>query len=168
VVRGLTPAGLVLIAGVGRPFQAVLHEQLARQVDSATLTVFDSALARYLRNEPTGDVPGGLAALLAPANRAYMQSLATLDPVAELASISTPTMIIQGASDLQVRVADAELLHQARPDAELVILPETNHVLKHVADTLLGAQIATYRDPTTPIVSEVVARIATWISGLEK
>jgi len=166
VVRGLAPAGVVLIAGVGRPFGAVIHEQLSRQLDSATLVLFDSALARYLRNEPTGDVPGPLIALLAPVNRTYMQSLVALDPVAELKAISVPTMIMQGAADAQVRVADAELLRQARPDARLVILPETNHVLKHVTDTLLAAQIKTYRDPTIPIAADVVTRIADWIDGL--
>lgn len=166
VVRGLAPAGIVLIAGVGRPFQAVIHEQLRRQLDSATLVLFDSALARYLRNEPTGDVPGPLLTLLAPVNRTYMRSLAALDPVAELKSVTVPTLIMQGVADVQVRVVDAELLHQARPDAQLVMLPQTNHVLKHVADTLLGAQLAAYRDPTVPIVPDAVTRIADWIEGL--
>lgn len=166
VVRGLAPAGVVLIAGVGRRFQAVLHEQIGRQVDSVTLVRFDSALARYLRNEPTGDVPGPLLTLLVPVNRTYMQSLVALDPVGELKAITVPTMIMQGAADLQVRVVDANLLHEARPDAALVILPETNHVLKHVADTTLGAQLAAYRDPTVPIVPEVVTRIADWIAHL--
>ncbi len=166
VARGLAPAGIVLIAGVGRPFGAVIHEQLGRQVDSATLVLFDSALARYLRNEPTGDVPGPLMVLLAPVNRTYMQSLVALDPVDELKSVTVPTMIMQGAADAQVRVVDAELLHQARPDAQLVILPETNHVLKHVTGTLLAAQITTYRDPTIPIVPDVVTRIADWIDAL--
>jgi pimeloyl-ACP methyl ester carboxylesterase len=166
VVRGLAPAGVVLIAGVGRPFQTVIHEQIGRQVDSATVVLFDSALARYLRNEPTGDVPGPLMALLAPVNRTYMRSLVALDPVGELKSVTVPTMIMQGAADLQVGLVDANLLHEAQPDAPLVILPETNHVLKHVVDTLLGAQIATYRDPTLPIVKEVVTRIADWIAGL--
>jgi pimeloyl-ACP methyl ester carboxylesterase len=166
VRNGLEVNGIVLVSGAGRPLTTILHEQIGRQVDSVTLVKFDSALARYLRGEPTGDVPGALLPLLAPVNQRFMQSWAAFDPVAEFAETAVPALIIQGQTDLQIRVADADALHAARPDAREVVLGETNHVLKHVADTTLVAQLSTYRDPTIPIVPQVVDAIVAWVGTL--
>jgi fermentation-respiration switch protein FrsA (DUF1100 family) len=77
-----------------------------------------------------------------------------------------PVLIVQGTADLQVRVTDANALQAARADAELVVLPDVNHVLKQTSDSTIGGQLPTYTDPTTPIVSEVVQAIASWIDEL--
>ena len=73
---------------------------------------------------------------------------------------------MQGETDLQASVADAERLHAARPDARLVVIREANHVLKHVAERTMEGQMGTYRDPTVPIMPDVVAAIADWIRSL--
>lgn len=163
---GLALDGLVLVATPGRPVTALLHEQISRQVDAATLTLFDSALARYLRGEEPGELPPGLRALVLPVNRRFMQTWATLDPARELGAVRIPTLIVQGETDIQVRVRDAQALKAARPDAELVVIPATNHTLKAVADTLVGPQLPAYTDPTLPIVPAVVDAIAMFVRGL--
>lgn len=164
--HGLNVGGVVLVSTAGRTLTAVLHDQVGRQVDPVTLARFDSAWVRYLVGEDPGDLPGPLLPLFLPANRRYVRSAAAFDPVAELAGTVAPLLIVQGATDLQVGVADAEALQGARPDARLVILPETNHVLKAVADTTLGEQLVTYRDPTIPLAPRLVDEIAAWILAL--
>lgn len=159
--QGAPAAGVALIAGLGRPFVTVLREQLSRQLDSANLARFDTAMARYLGDGPV-EPPPGLGMLFLPVNRRFVQTTAAFDATATVARIPVPVLIVQGAADLQVRVADAEALHAARPDARLAILPGVNHVMKH-AEGPLGAQLASYRDPTMPVAPELIEAVAAWI-----
>jgi uncharacterized protein len=161
--RGLALDGLILVATPGRDMATLLHEQLSRQLDPAMLLQFDSALARYLRGEEPGDLPAGLRVLVMPVNRRFMQGWAALDPTGELAAVRSPVLILQGDKDIQVRVRDAEALKAVIPDAQLFVIPGASHTLKAAADTLIGAQIGSYADPTLPLVSGVVDSIAAFV-----
>ena len=156
-------AGVVSVSGLGRSLGVVLREQLARQFDSATLVRYDTAMAQYLRRQQPADVPPQLAVLFDPINQTFMKSLATYDPSAAIRAVCQPVLVVQGSSDLQATVADAEQLHAARPDAKLVVVQDANHVLKRTTDTTVAGQMPVYRDPTIPIMPEVVAAIADWI-----
>jgi pimeloyl-ACP methyl ester carboxylesterase len=167
VVQGLPVDGLVLLSTPGRPLTALLHEQIGRQVPDSTLVLqFDSALARYLRGEPTGEVLPALRPLLLPVNQRFLQTAAAFDPAVALGRVRVPTLIVQGETDIQVRVTDAEALQDARPDAELVLLPGTNHVLKAAPDTLMGTQAPTYLNAALPVVPGVVEAVRSFVSRL--
>lgn len=162
--RGGPPvAGVISVSGLGRPLPVVLREQLARQFDSTTLVRYDTAMAQYLRGETPKDVPPPLSMLFVPINLTFMRSLMAFDPSGAVRAVRQPVLIVQGGRDLQVRVADAERLHAARPDATLVVVPLANHVLKEASDTTLAGQTGTYQDPAVPIMPDVVRGIADWI-----
>src|SRR6266576_5706683 len=55
--QGAPVAGVVSVSGLGRPIVDVLREQLSRQLDSATLVRYDTAMRYYLRGEQPRDVP---------------------------------------------------------------------------------------------------------------
>jgi pimeloyl-ACP methyl ester carboxylesterase len=156
-------AGVISVSGLGRPLGVVMREQLTRQIDSATLVRYDTAMAQYLRGETPRDVPPMLAVLFVPINQHFMKSLATFDPPAAIRAVRQPVLIVQGGRDLQVTVADAERLHGAKPDAQMVIVAPANHVLKATTDTTVVDQMPLYQNPTTPIMPDVVAAIADWI-----
>lgn len=165
--RGGPPvAGVISVSGLGRPLTVVMREQLSRQFDSATLVRYDSAMAQYLRGELPKDVPPGLAVLFVPMNQTFMRSFATFEPSAALRAVRQPVLIVQGGRDLQVTSKDAEFLHSARPDAQLVVVPLANHVLKQAADTTLAGQLPLYQNPALPIMPEVANAIADWILKL--
>lgn len=166
--QGAPVAGVVHVSGLGRPLTAVMREQLARQFDSVTLARYDTAMKHYLQGEQPADVPQQLAMLFVPVNQTFMRSLAAFDAPATIRAVRQPVLIVQGETDLQATVADAERLHAARPDARLLLIPETNHVLKHVADTTLAGQMGTYQNPSVPIVAGVVTAIADWILALDR
>jgi len=159
-------SGVISVSGLGRPLGVVLREQLSRQFDGATLVRYDTAMAQYLRGETPKDVPPMLAVLFVPINQHFMKSLATFDPPAAIKAVRQPVLIVQGGRDLQVTVADAERLHAAKPDAQLVVVPSANHVLKQTTDTTLTGQMPTYQNPTVPIMPEVASAIADWILRL--
>jgi uncharacterized protein len=164
--QGVPVAAVVHLSGLGRPLTEVIREQLGRQLDSATLVRYDTAMKHYLLGEQPADVPPQLAMLFVPVNQTFMRSLAAFDAPAAIRAVRQPVLIVQGETDLQASVADAVRLHAARPDARLVVVPEVNHVLKHVADKTLAGQGPSYTDPSLPIAPEVVAAIADWILAL--
>src|SRR5213596_29397 len=133
--QGPPVAGVISVSGLGRPLGVVMREQLARQFDSATLVRYDTAMAQYLRGETPKDVPPLLGVLFVPVNQNFMKSLAAFDPPAAIRAVRQPVLIVQGSRDLQVTVADAERLHAARPDAQFIVVPLANHVLKEAANT---------------------------------
>lgn len=163
---GASVAGVASVSGMGRPMGVVLHEQLSRQVDSATMARFDAAMTVFLKGETPGDVPQGLGMFFVPVNRAFLASVYTLDPAAVLRAVRQPVLIVQGAHDAQITVRDAELLHAAKPDARLVVLPKANHVLKETPDATLASQGTTYSDPTLPVMPDAVTALADWIAAL--
>jgi len=159
-------AAVISVSGLGRPLGVVLREQLSRQFDSATLVRYDAAMAQYLRGEQPKDVPPQLAPLFVPINLSFMKSLSAFDPPAAIRAVRQPVLIVQGGRDLQVTVADAERLHAAKPDAQLVVVPLANHVLKQTTEMTLNGQMPTYQNPAVPIMPVVANAIADWILKL--
>jgi pimeloyl-ACP methyl ester carboxylesterase len=156
-------AGVISVSGLGRPLGVVMREQLSRQIDSATLVRYDTAMAQYLRGEQPKDAPPMLGPLFVPVNQTFLKSLAAFDPPAAIRAVRQAVLIVQGGRDLQVTALDAERLHAARPDAQLVVVPLANHVLKQASDTTLIGQMPAYQNPTLPIMPDVVNAIADWI-----
>jgi pimeloyl-ACP methyl ester carboxylesterase len=164
--RGAAVTGIGLLAGMGRPFLDVLREQLARQLDEEAMATFDQAMASYLAGDDPADVPQRMPALFVPVNRLFMRTAAEYDPQAEVASVPVPVLIVQGETDVQIGVRDAELLLGARPDATLVLISETNHTFKHAPSLDIATQTAQYTDPTLPIAPELVDAIVAWMETL--
>jgi len=164
--RGTPAAGVIMVSGQGRRLTEVLHEQFGRQADSATVVAIDSAFARFLRGDDPGEVPAIARPLLIPAARNFLRSLAAYDPPDEARRFSGRLLILQGATDVQLTLRDAELLQAAQPRATLLRLEGVNHVLKSIETTDLQAQLKTYRDPAMPLAASVVPAIAEWIKRL--
>ena len=161
---GAPVAGIASLAGMGRRFGVVLHDQMAEQLDSATLVTYDSAMAQYLAGKDPA-VPAAWHPLFVPANRTFLKSLWDFDAT-QVSRVPCPVIIIQGDLDLQVLTADADALHAARPSARLVILRGDNHMFKIVPSRDRMAQMPAYLDPKTPIDPALVDTLAAWIGGL--
>jgi pimeloyl-ACP methyl ester carboxylesterase len=50
------------------------------------------------------------------------------DSTPSLADIDVPVLIIHGANDQLIPVAEAEAMHRAIPDAQLVVIPDAGHL----------------------------------------
>jgi len=87
------------------------------------------------------------------------------DPAALIGSVRKPVLILQGERDLQVGRADAERLARANQRASMVLLPDTNHVLKAVSVDDRRTNAATYADPSLPLAPRVAEVIVTFVSA---
>jgi hypothetical protein len=69
---------------------------------------------------------------------------------------------VQGTTDLQVKVSNAEKLKKAKSDAVLDIIPEMNHVLKE-APADKDKNLATYKDPDLPLKPEFIKSVISFV-----
>ncbi len=142
-------SGVISVAGVGRPADELIGEQLANEAKE--IRDESHAITEELKKGNTvSNVSRGLAALFRPSVQPYLISWFKYDPASEIAKLEVPVLIVQGTTDLQVPVRDARLLAEAKPDARLEIIQGMNHILKE-APLEPQANVATYSDPTLPL-----------------
>ncbi|GBQ58156.1 hydrolase [Acidomonas methanolica] len=158
--------GLILVSTPGRPMGQVLAEQL--KSNPANAPILGQALAALStleagRHVDVDTLNPALFPLFRPAVQNFLIDALAIDPTRLLAGFHKPVLIMQGERDLQVGVKDAALLKQADPAATLVLLPDTNHVLKPVASDDRRANVATYADPGLPLAPGVVPAIADFV-----
>ena len=165
---GAAVCGVVLVAAPGRPLGDVLREQLAANEALAPFLAEAKETIAALeagRRVDGASISPELAPLFRPQVQGFLIELLALDPQALLGALEMPVLIVQGARDMQADRSDAERLAAAAADAELLVLPEANHVLKAVPADDREANIAAYRDPSRPLVDGVVEAIADYVAA---
>lgn len=163
--------GLVLISAAGRPLGEVLRDQL--KANPANAPILDQAMAAISALEAGKRVDASqmnpvLLPLFAPRVQGFLISVFSYDPAKLISTLKKPVLIMQGERDIQVSVADAERLKQAAPAAKLVLLADTNHVLKTVTTDDRQANIATYANPNLPLAPGVVDGVADFVNAAAK
>ena len=165
---GAPVAGVVMLAGMGRRFPAVLHDQMAQQLDGARLAAYDSLMTLFLGAGLLPEVPADLSSLMHPSVRRFIQTESAVDPADEARRLKVPLLVVQGATDIQVGVRDAEALRAAQSAAEVHILPEANHLFVRIATRDRAAQLVTYNDPSLPLVPELVPLVAAFVERVAR
>jgi uncharacterized protein len=153
----------VSLAGAGYPIDQILNKQICAQ-SAALCPEMKAALEKIKRSEPLDSVNPLLASILRPSVQPYIRSWMALDPQVEIAKLKCQVMIINGTSDIQVGMEQAEGLHAARQDANYLIIEEMNHVLKESGAGQL-ANMATYTDPSLPVKKELVKGIVAFVKN---
>jgi len=155
--------GYISLSGAGRPIEHILYDQLHPSFEydpsSDTLRMFlDSIRMGTYFN----DAPKKLKQTFPKNLQPFLTEWFEIDPESEINKLSCPVAIIQGAHDLQVSVKEAELLHAAKPDSELKVFPEMNHILKDAPEEPF-ANYATYNQPDVPITKGLSDFIAAFV-----
>ena len=168
-VQGI--CGLLLVATPGRPLGQVLRDQLRDQwrANPANAPILDQALAAITGLEggarvDTASLHPALQPLFNEVVQGFLISAFAQDPAKLIATTQKPVLVLQGERDLQVGVQDARLLAKANPAAQLVLLPDTNHVLKAVVTDDPAANMATYANPGQPLAPGLVDAIVRFVA----
>ncbi|MEM1216915.1 MAG: alpha/beta fold hydrolase [Bacteroidota bacterium] len=159
-------AGLVSLAGPGQNALEVLKLQMQSQLPF----IRDTALVlldRFAQGDTITTVPPYLQSLFRPSVQPYLRSLFKYDPAEEIKTLRCPVAIVQGTTDLQVQVSDAERLHQAVPSAELVVIEGMNHVLK-AAPAERMANLTTYGQADLPLHEVFVVWLSKFFRDLRR
>lgn len=158
--------GLLLVATAGRPLSDVLTAQLTANPANAPILPQAIAAIEQLRAGSRVDTTAmhpALLPLFRPQVQGFLIDAFSFDPAALVRAYDGPVQVLQGARDIQVGVADAELLAGARPGVRLTVLSDVNHVLKSVASDGRASNLATYADPDLPLADAVVPAISAFV-----
>ncbi len=121
-------------------------------------------VAELRAGRPVAQVSPVLNALFRPSVQPYLISWFAYDPAQSIAALKVPVLIVQGESDLQTGVGDAQRLKAAQPAAQLLLIPGMNHVLKEVgSDTALNQK--SYGDPSLLLAPGVLDPVADFLKA---
>ncbi len=120
--------GFISLAGAGQSIDAVIIEQVEK---TASMFTEDTKRAfGVLRSgQKTTDYPPALASIFDSSVQEFMMSWMKYDPAVAIKRLDIPILLINGTKDLQVSIAEAELLHDASEKSELKLIDNMNHVL---------------------------------------
>lgn len=159
--------GLILLAGAGRPEGEAMRAQLRQNPANASILPQAEAAIDQLeagKRVAAESLPAPLQRVFADRVQSFLIDSFAYDPAGLIATVKLPVLIVQGDHDLQIMVADAELLKRGQPAAALKLLPGVNHVLKPVTGDGAAANVATYGDAGLAIAPAVSDTIAAFVS----
>ena len=153
----------ISLSGAGRSADLILKEQLAAngpKILEIATPIIDSLKNGLL----VKDVNPMLNSIFRASVQPYIISWFKRNPQNEIAALNIPILIVQGTTDLQVSVDDANLLHKANLKSKLEIIPNVNHLFKN-APTDRQENLKTYSNPDLAVSHELIDIIKTFIAN---
>jgi hypothetical protein len=155
----------VSIAGAGRPIDEVLVEQIQKQAPSMTAEVKENL--EILKKGQTFELKNpAMGILFRESVQPYMISWLKYNPRVEIQKLKIPVLLINGSRDIQVPASDAALLKAAKPDAQLKIIDNMNHVFKKITTDDMAANATLSAQPEVPMMPELTSAINDFIKSL--
>ena len=153
----------VSIAGAGQPADQIIREQLKSQPPMVTISS-NAILDELKKGKTVENIPQMLNSLFRPSVQPYMISWIKYDPQKEIAKLKIPVLIIQGTTDIQVSLDDANRLAKALPKAKLVVIEGMNHIMKKApADRQMN--ILTYTQPDLALKKELIDNLIPFLTN---
>jgi uncharacterized protein len=152
----------ISLSGTGYSADIILKQQIKKnspQVFDMCEPLIDSLKNGYKLT----NVNPMLYILFRPSVQPYMISWLKINPQDEIKKLTIPILIIQGDSDIQVGVENAEALKNANPKSQKTIISKMNHVLKEVNSDKENKDA--YNDPNLPVSIPMVDEILGFILG---
>jgi hypothetical protein len=149
--------GYISLSGAGYPIDEVLLKQLKTLPDSL-YQESQNTLSKLKNGETVDGISPSLISIFRPSIQQYMISWIKYNPKEEIKEVSVPILIINGTTDIQVSVDNAEALNKSNPKSELVFVEGMNHVFK-TAPMDREENIKTYSNPeleNTPQLSKTI------------
>jgi len=152
----------ISLAGAGQSADKIIREQLKSQPMSVSISA-NAILDKLVKGESVTDIPPILNSLFRPSVQPYIISWFKYDPQKEIAKLKIPVLIIQGTTDIQVSLDDANRLSKAHQGATLAIIEGMNHILKQ-APIDRQMNILTYTQPDLPLKKELIDNIILFLN----
>jgi len=169
-------AGIIIMAGNTRPLEDLIVEQVKYEVGLAGAptpegqkAIDDAEKTAAAMRDPNLKADQTVSILGAPVPGSYVLDLRAYDPAQTAVGLKIPILVMQGARDCQVRIADYEGWKKALAGDSLAsfkLYPNLYHLFISVppGDTTPLSSPADYNQPGH-VAPEVVADAAAWING---
>lgn len=155
----------ISLAGPARSIDKIIVDQLAKQSEGLAENA-ENAFQEIMENGKTSNYNPLLQSIFRPSVQPYMRSWMKYNPTEEISKLEIPILIINGSHDIQVDTTEAELLKEANPEAELVILDKMNHVFRKIEGDSLENTKA-YNEPNRPLHPELISVLVNFIKKEE-
>jgi hypothetical protein len=161
--------GDISLEGAGRKPSQIIIEQLTPQVTPEILATSKHIMELIEAGQPadTTTVPPMLTPLFRPSVRPYLVSWFRYDPSVEIGKLKIPALIVQGTTDFQTSMTDANALAKGYPAGRLLTVEGMNHVLKN-APPGRAEQGPAYSDPSLPVVPQLIDEMSAFVKALKK
>jgi len=152
VAQGKSASAYVSIAGASISIGETIMGQLRANPANppAIIEEAKNIMDELQKGNKVSEIPPYFASLFRPSIQPFMSSWLKYNPQDEFKKLNIPSMIVNGTTDIQVSMDDANRLKAAKPDADLIIIDGMNHVLKD-APAERNANITTYSNPELPL-----------------
>ena len=160
VAQKVVVSKFVSISGAGNSSATLIEEQIGKNAPQLK-EESQKIISQLRKGELVENISPYLAPIFRKSVQPYLISWFKYEPAKEIAKLQIPILIVQGTNDLQVEDKEAQLLKEAQPKAQLLLIEGMNHVLKKV-NTLEENQLS-YLNPDLPISGELVEGIASFI-----
>lgn len=151
----------ISLAGASETLDKVLVAQIGTKAPFLT-SVVEQHCKELKETGSIKNVNPMLLTVFAPQNHTFLASWIQYNPSKEIQKINKPTLIINGNKDLQVPKENAETLHKASKQSELVIIENMNHVLKQIEKDEDNMQ--SYFNADFPISKELINVIVKFVN----
>ena len=155
----------ISLAGAGRSIDKIIVDQLAKQSEGLAENAKNS-FQQIRENGKTSEYNPLLQSIFRPSVQPFLKSWMKYEPTEEIAKLEIPILIINGSFDIQVDTAEANLLAEATPKAELVILDKMNHVFRKIEGDDLENTKA-YNEPNRPLHPELIPTLVDFIKSVK-
>lgn len=152
ISRDADVSAFASLAGPSLNISETLMTQLKANPNNPAnvITEAENILKALKKGNTVAEVPPYFASLFRPSIQPFMSSWMKYDPQSSFKRLNIPTLVINGTTDLQVTMDDANRLHKANPKSKQYIIDGMNHVLKNApADP--QQNMATYGNPSLPL-----------------
>ncbi len=155
----------ISLAGPGRSIDKIVIDQLAKQSPELSENAKD-AFQEIQERGKTSNYSPLLQSIFRPSVQPFLKSWMKYDPREEIAKLDMPILIINGSFDIQVDTTEADLLVEANPKAELVILDKMNHIFRKIEGDDLENTKA-YNEPNRPLHPELIPNLVDFIKSVK-
>lgn len=155
------PNKFISIAGPGFRMLTTLRRQLGDQ-PPYILSMSEPILEKLEKGQMVDSIPPLLNSLFRPSVQNYLISVSQYDPAVEISKLKCPVLVVQGTTDIQIEVLDAEKLANANANSQLAIINGMNHILKEAPENRF-LNIQTYGNPDLQIKEELIEIITSFI-----
>ena len=153
--------GFISLAGAGQSIDKVIIEQVQK---TAPMFLEDTKRVFKVLEEgkTTTDFPPALISIFNLEVQPFISNWMSYNPVNEIKKLDMPILLINGTKDLQVTEAEAKLLKEASPKAELLIIEKMNHILVPIeGDNLENSK--SYNEPGRKLSMELIEAIVEFV-----
>lgn len=155
----------ISLAGPGRSIDKIVIDQLAKQSPELSENS-KNAFQEIKERGRTSNFDPLLQSIFRPSVQPFLRSWMNYNPAEEIAKLEIPILILNGSFDIQVDTTEADLLAEANPKAELLILDKMNHVFRKIEGDNLENTKA-YNEPNRPLHPDLIPSLVNFIKSVK-